>query len=299
VYFLNFDEISQIPFAGQIGNKVNRKIALMAFIIVCLTFSRQVFASSSHFGIIDAIEDEIDELREEISQGSGEPTIAFSGYNWKLVYADPPLSSGPNYFSVSEENVWVDGEGQLHLKITKRDGKWYCAEVIIEASLGYGKYIFYLASRIDQLDNNVVVALFTWDDTSSEYNNREIDIEFSKWGEAINENAQYVVQPWTKAGNMKRFNIELDSDYSTHIFDWRPDSIFFQSLRGHHSSPPADSYIIESWTYTGSDIPPTGKENVQIMFWLMLGNPPFDGKEAELVIKKFEFVPSDKVEPYE
>lgn len=277
---------------------MNRNIALMAFIIVCLTFSRQVFASSSHFGIIDAIEDEVDELREELSQGSGGRTIAFSGYNWGVLACDPPSASGPNYFSQSEENVWVDGDGQLHLKITKRDGEWYCAEVFTEASLGYGKYIFYLASRVDQLDNNIVVGLFTWDDTSSEYNNREIDIEFSKWGETINENAQYVVQPWTKAGNMNRFNIELDDDYSTHIFNWNSDSIFFQSLRGHHSSPPADSYIIESWTYTGTDIPPTGKENVRITFWLMLGNPPSDGKEAELVIKKFEFVPSDEVEPY-
>ena len=138
--------------------------------------------------------------------------------------------------------------------------------------------------------------LFTWDDTSCEYNNREIDIEFSKWGETINENAQYVVQPCTKAGNMKRFNIDLDDDYSTHIFNWRTDNIFFQSLQGHYSSPPADSYIIESWTYTGRDIPPAGKVTVRISLWLM--NGPCDSEDVEIVIKRFEFVPSDEVEPY-
>lgn len=221
-----------------------------------------------------------------------ERQIEFSGYSWKVKSSEYPVGPGPNLFSDSKENVWVDKDGWLHLKITESDGKWCCAEVITEASFGYGKYIFYAASRVDQLDKNVVAGLFTWDDTAPQYNYREIDIEFSRWAEEINDNSQYVVQPWCNPGNMHRFNIELNGHYTTHCFDWGSDSIFFQSIYDHHPCPlpPDDPSVIESWLYTGNDIPPCGKENVRINLWLYNGIPPSDGKEAEIVIKKFEFL---------
>ena len=218
-------------------------------------------------------------------------TITFSGYDWNVKSCETLAGPGPNYFSDREEDVWVDEDGQLHLKITKRNGRWYCTEVFTEASLGYGKYIFYVASRVDQLDKNIVLGLFTWDDTAPEHNYREIDIEFARWGKETNDNAQYVVQPWDSPENIHTFNIELNGNYSTHIFDWRPDNVFFQSIHGHYPSPPAEEYIIESWDYTGDDIPPIGQENVRINLWLFQGNPPSDSDEAEIVITAFEFVP--------
>ena len=201
-----------------------------------------------------------------------ERIIQFSGYNWTVKSGEILMGPGPNYFSDNNENVWVDQQDQLHLKIVNRDGEWYCAEVYTTESLGYGKYIFYVASRVDQLDENVVAGLFTWDVAAPEYNYREIDIEFSKWGQATNDNAQYVVQPWDQPENMERFNMELDGNNSTHIFDWSIDSIFFQSLNDHFSSPPDDSYVIKSWIYTGDDIPPAGEENVRINLWLNNGD---------------------------
>jgi len=218
--------------------------------------------------------------------------IEFSGYTWLVkTSGEGTAGPGPNYFSDSVENVWIDGQGQLHLKITHREGKWYCAEVISKRSFGYGKYIFYLASRVDQLDKNVVLGLFTWDDTCPK-NRREIDIEFARWGEEAAENAQFVVQPWYHPGNRHRFNIQLKENYSTHSLEWESESIFFQSLSGHYISPPNESYIIESWNYTGEDIPESGSENARINLWLFNGNPPFDGKEVEVIIRKFEFIPT-------
>ena len=222
-----------------------------------------------------------------------ERIIQFSGYNWTVKSGEILMGPGPNYFSESNENVWVDQQGQLHLKIVNRDGKWYCAEVYTTESFGHGKYIFYVASRVDQLDKNVVAGLFTWDGAAPEYNYREIDIEFSKWGQSINDNAQYVVQPWDQPENMERFNMELNGNNSTHIFDWSIDSIFFQSLHDHFSLPPDDSCVIESWVYTGDDIPPGGQENVRINLWLNNGEAPFDGQEAEVIIKKFEYTQND------
>jgi hypothetical protein len=227
----------------------------------------------------------IDTTREAILR-----QIVFSGHRWKVKSSETLVGPGPNYFSNSEENVWVDEQGQLHLKITKRNGRWCCAEVISEKNFGYGKYVFYLASRIDQLNENAVVGLFTWDD-APEYNHREIDIEFSRWGQLTNDNAQFVVQPWDHPGNMYRFNIQLDEDYSTHSFNWSSENISFQSLYGHYSTHPDDSYIIDLWNYTGGDIPKPGNENTRINLWLLNGDPPSDSMEAEIVIKKFEFIP--------
>lgn len=218
-------------------------------------------------------------------------TIIFSEYKWKVKSSESKAGPGPNYFSDREEDVWVDETGQLHLKITNRNEKWYCTEVISDSSFGYGKYVFYVASRVDQLDKNVVVGLFTWDTGASEHNYREIDIEFAKWGQAANDNAQYVVQPYTNPANMKRFNVELNGDYSTHIFVWQPDSIFFQSIHGHYVSPPDSNYLIERWSYYGKDISPAGDENARINFWLFRGEPPSDGKEVEVIIKGFIFLP--------
>jgi len=217
--------------------------------------------------------------------------IQFSGYTWQLKIGRQSINGAKrNYFSDSEENVWIDDKGQLHLKITRRDGKWYCAEVASEKTFGYGKYIFYLESPADQLADNVVLGLFTWG-SSPRYSHREIDIEFSRWGKPEEANAQFVVQPGTQPGNLHRFNIQLRQNRSTHSFEWRKESIFFQSLRGHYPSPPDGSCIIQSWSYTGKNNPRPGDERVRIDLWLSDAKPPSGNAEIEVVVKKFEFIP--------
>lgn len=214
-------------------------------------------------------------------------TLSFSGYEWTVKSSDSPVGPGPNYFSDSSRNVWVDKKGRLHLKITMRDGKWHCAEVVSQQNFGYGKYIFYLASRVDLLNENVVLGLFTWDD-APEYNHREIDIEFSRWSDPANDNSQFVVQPWDSPGNMYRFNTYLKRRYSTHSFEWRNGNILFQSFKGSSADP---RKLIESWNYNGGDIPIPVNENPRINLWLYNGNSPSNNKAAEVVINKFEFVP--------
>jgi uncharacterized repeat protein (TIGR01451 family) len=226
-------------------------------------------------------------------------TIEFSGYEWMVKSSNTPVGPGPNYFSGSSKNVWVDEQGQLHLKIVERDGKWYCAEVYTTESLGYGKYVFYVASRVDQLDKNVVAGLFTWDD-APEYNHREIDIEFSRWGDENKDNSLYTVQSGVLPNppeNFIDFNLELNGDYSTHNFAWQSNRVSFQSIHGHYDSPPDPSYVIESWDYYGGDNPIPGNEKVHINLWLYdtneddIGDPPFNEQEAEIIIKSFEYIP--------
>ncbi len=223
-------------------------------------------------------------------------TINFSGYEWIVKYSNTVTGPGNNHFSSSSESVWVDKLGQLHLKMIKRNGTWYSAEVNTTRSLGYGKYYFFVASRIDKLDKNVVTGLVTWDD-SPQYNHREIDLEFSRWGNKNNSNSQYVIQPYNYPGNMKRFNMQLGGNYTTHSFVWKNKSLSFQSLHGHYYSPPNPSYIIQSWNYTGKYNPLHGNETVHINLWLYdgnwdgIGDSPSDGNETELIIKRFEYIP--------
>jgi hypothetical protein len=81
---------------------------------------------------------------------------------------------GPNYFSDSSRNVWVDRQGRLHLRLTHVNGHWYCAEVISERLFGRGRYSFRVDSPLNDLDPQVVVGLFTWNDNPA-FDDREID----------------------------------------------------------------------------------------------------------------------------
>lgn len=213
--------------------------------------------------------------------------ISFSGHQWEVKSASAPVGPGPNYFSNSPQDVWVDGSGYLHLNIVNRDGKWYSTEVVCIDPLEYGTYTLILGSRIDLLDKNVVLGFFTWDGDASQNNYREIDIEFSRWGDANAANAQYVIQPWSISGNRYRYNLNLSGPLSAHRIDWRPDRIQFGSWDGSGG-------LLQSWTYSNAQyIPPTapGAGNARINLWLMNGDAPSNAQSVEVIIKSFEFTP--------
>jgi len=219
--------------------------------------------------------------------------ITFSGYQWLVKSSDSAVGPGPNRFSDSTQNVWVDAQGRLHLRITHDQftGQWHCAEIYSLRSFGYGVYRFYLDSRVDDLDPNIVLGLFTWDDDSA-YAYREIDIEFARWGDPYNPgNSQFVVQPSDLPGNIHRFATP-PATTSTHSFTWRPDYIAFASVKGHQAVQPAPADVIQSWTYTHQQgIPRRGREKARLNLWLTGGLPPSNAQEREVVVNRFEFVP--------
>ena len=225
------------------------------------------------------------EANTDMSVQQGARIISFAGYDWVVEDSDEStVGPGPNYFSSSEDNVWVDNQGRLHLKIVQRDGKWYCSKVALWNAYGYHKYVFYLDSRVDQLDKNVVAGLFAY--LSDE---QEIDIEVSKWGKANNDNCQFAVQPSTNAGNKVRFNLPLKDDYSTHFFNWQKDSIEFGSYLGKSLTPPEED-VVKTWTYTGKDIPTSPDLRIKINLWLFKGKFPSDNQDNELIIKDFKIL---------
>jgi hypothetical protein len=46
-----------------------------------------------------------------------------------------------------------------------------------------------------------------------------------------------------------------------------------------------------TWSYTGSDVPRPGGENVRLNLWLSGGAPPIGGQEVEVVLQSFAFTP--------
>ncbi|MEX0324413.1 MAG: glycoside hydrolase family 16 protein [Puniceicoccaceae bacterium] len=227
-----------------------------------------------------------------------ENAFSFSGYDWDVKTSGSfGFGPGPNVFSDDPENVWVDEEGKLHLKITYRDGVWNCAEVVSFRSFGYGTYRFYVESALDELDANVVLGLFTWSDDPA-YAYREIDVEIAKWSNPSDPtNAQFVVQPWNNPGNLARWTIPPGAAPTTHSFDWEASEIRFESHNGEVQLPITEPPVISQWNYMGNDIPVPGDEQVRMNLWLVNGLPPTDGQEVEIVISRFAFIPSTLPEP--
>jgi hypothetical protein len=214
---------------------------------------------------------------------NAQTTIVFSGITWNVRSGGG--GPGPNSWSDSPNSVWVDMQGQLHLKISKVGNTWYCSEVYAQKSFGYGEYRFYVASDVESFDPFTVVGLFTY-----ETDTREIDIEFSRWGNPVNSDGWYTVQPIIP-GNQQSFALNLAGNNSTHKFTWSGSSIMFQSYRGHSETLPSADSLINEWNYTGNYNPPVGNELLHINFWLMGGNAPTNQQDTELVIKAV-FVPS-------
>ncbi len=244
-------------------------------------------------------------------------TISFSGYTWNVrntagAYSGPGL----NTFTNSTNNVWVDGLGQLHLKITYTNGKWVAAEIESQQSFGYGDYIFYINGRPDNLDQNVVFGLFTWNNNSFQTDaNSEIDIEFAKWGYAGAKSLQYAVQP-TNGGvyaerNIKPSSFLLTGDYSTHGFTWAPTEVIHKS---YYDFGYPTAWLASQWSFSSTSqprqkieggrtsdavvIPKPGTDTkVHMNLWLNdtnkdgYGDAPSNGQTVEVIVNKFEFKP--------
>jgi len=215
--------------------------------------------------------------------GTSAPRVVhFSSYDWEVKTAgNLAVGPGPNIFSDDPANVSVDGSGALHLGIRRSGSIWRCAEVILNRSLGYGRYTFVLESGFENLDRNAVLGLFTWDSSAPEVSNREIDIEFSRWGLEVNQNSQFVVQPYSEPNHLFRFDFPT-TPVSSHSFTWSRDAVAFESRPASGGST--------AWTYGGPMVPTSATEHVRLNLWLVNSRPP--SNEQEVVIRSFQFVPA-------
>lgn len=210
--------------------------------------------------------------------------ISFGGHHWAVKSSSSLVGPGPNLFARS--NTSVDASGNLHLRIdASPTGTWRSAELVNTRSLGYGTYRFAVAADAAVLDANAVLGLFTWSDEPA-FNHREIDIELARWGNATDPTtAQFVVQPFTKNGNVHRF-IAPTVGPTVFEFVWAIDKITYRVRRG--------TTVVTSWNYTGGDIPTPGGEHAHLNLWLVDGQAPLDGQPIEVVLTDFDFcTPAD------
>jgi hypothetical protein len=210
-------------------------------------------------------------------------TLQFSGYEWRVRNA--PSSRGDTSNIYDPENAWTDESGALHLRIAKQSGTWTCAEVTLTRSFGYGTYSF-VVSDTSHLEPAVVFAMFTWDYAEGDQNNREMDIEISRWGDPTSKNAQYEIQPFYVPANVSRFTVP--SGVLTHSFHWEPGRVSFRTARGSVTDPRSE--LISEHVFT-SGVPSPGAESVRLSLYVYgkTDNPVQNG--AEVVIEKFEYLP--------
>ena len=69
---------------------------------------------------------------------------------------------------------------------------------------------------------------------------------------------------------------------SEQSFTWQPGSVSFASSNASPSTA----------TYSGENVPPPGAETFDMNLWLFDGKPPRNGKETEVIIKRFSFTAS-------
>lgn len=211
-------------------------------------------------------------------------TIQFAGYEWEIKSSRSSVGPGPNYFG--EDNVMVDSQGKLHLRIVKQGERWTCAEVINKKSLGFGTYTF-VVEDTSQMSPSAVLGLFTWDNFANQQNYREIDfVEISRWGDPVNKNGQFVIQPYTRPENIVRF--EIPSGPTIHSTVWEPERVRCRSMRFRPDGSDKNDLIHEHEFTSG--IPAPGREQVRINLWIA-GGRPTDDAATEVVISGFKFVP--------
>jgi hypothetical protein len=239
-------------------------------------------------GVAELPEDFLAHPYAIVARPHGDRQLEWSGINWtvKRTVQNIAVSPGPNLFNSDENNVFIDNNGWLHVKITNPTGQWLCSELIADTSLGYGTYTFNLKSRVDNMDVNTVLGIFTWDDIAQysasmqENYYREYDFEFSYWSIPGNDVGQFVIQPWDNPGNIYRFPVGSEIN-TVHQLTWKKDTIGFISMR-------ADSSVISQFEYTGGDYKNPGLENIRINLWLNFGQAPQGNQEA--VLAGFQFL---------
>jgi hypothetical protein len=202
--------------------------------------------------------------------------LQFSGYQFETRETASDRSGSLNFYDPA--NAWTDGQGLLHLRVTRQREHWVSAEVKLSRSLGYGSYRF-VVRGVTQLEPAAVFAMFTWDDQGP---SREMDIEISRWGEPEDKNAQYVIQPYVVPANTVRFSAPAGP--LTFWMDWQPGRMSFKTIRKSSES------VVAEHVFT-SGVPAAGNERIYMNLWAYSNKRYHLQNEFEVIIEKFEFLP--------
>lgn len=221
--------------------------------------------------------------------------LQWQGHVWTL---KKETGSGPGPNNWDPNNVFVDANGYLHLKISpdaSSPNGYTCAELFTTDSLGFGTYQWEVESRLDQLDPWVVLGLFPYGppDLGPDGSN-EIDIEFSRWGNPRGTDGGFTVYP-DQGISMHSHKIDFAQagSLTTSRFTWGPKNIEFWFMKGFH--PVAETRnVIATWNYAPTNYAvaiPQRAMPLHINLWLDRGHAPANGKPVEVIIHGFTKFP--------
>jgi hypothetical protein len=211
-------------------------------------------------------------------------SLKFSGYDWAVRMIESDKGGTSNLYD--PENAWTDASGALHMQIKKKSGRWSCAEIFVNRSLGYGTYSVTVRDT-SHLEPAAVFSMFTFDESASLERFREMDIEVHGRGDAANQNnAQYAIQPLYIPGNL--FPFAAPSGTLTHVLRWEPGHAIFKTFRGRSSGAGAQLVSEHEFTFA---IPGPGKAILRLIFFVVASDKNPMQKPSEVVVEKFEYLP--------
>ena len=250
-----------------------KNIAFVIFIAVNLLVGCQIKVQHKNAAIIN----------------KEEKIIRFSGYDWLV--RNPKTRQEPHNNYWNGDNVWLDKNGDLHLKLTKNTERniWECAELRTLKKFGYGTYQWKVKGPVNSLDMNIVLGFFNYSG-NNEFD--EMDIEFSRWGYTHAPILNYTVWPAEKG---KDKNVTDARDFAinknqktTHRWTRDSTSIYFQSLHGYQNKN-KKLFADKKWSV------PTSISKLEMPvfmnLWLFKTTGPSDQKEVEIIVHEFKFTP--------
>ncbi len=242
--------------------------------------------------------------------------LTFANRKWDIkIYKNITWGPGNNYFTGHPNDIFIDDNGYLHLSVTERDGKWWSSEVVSQDTMGYGTYVWTIQGDPVNIDPQIVLGLFTWDDNTFKTDaNSEVDIEFSKWGDTNQDTTlQFGVQPinfgpyYPERDDKPKTEPSVWDGVSTHAFTWTDTLITWESWVGPeygNGKPQA------SWTFDSNNparvkneggnssnpviIPAPGNAtNARMNLWIVRGanDGPLFPFRTEIIIQDFKYTP--------
>jgi MYXO-CTERM domain-containing protein len=216
-------------------------------------------------------------------------TLDWAGHTWQLTSGGMAGVCDGN-----PANVSVDGNGYLHMRISHDGGTWSASELFTTDRLGFGTYQWQVEGPIDSYDKNVVLGLFPYGPQANigSDGTNEIDIEYSRWGQANGDNGDFTDYPAQgKTVGEESFTFSLSGLTSTSRFEWsstRITDFLFEGLEPLTGG----AEPLKTWSYAPSE-PTTNIPQAALPLGMNLwcfDAPPSDGAPVEIVIHSFEFV---------
>ncbi len=219
-------------------------------------------------------------LTARVHEQAARQTIRFQGYEWEVRTIPGNYAAKSNPYSAT--NVSIDSGGALHLRLTRSGNAWTCAELHSTRTLGYGTYRIGVRN-IAQLEPAAMFSLFTLSEGAAATEHGGMDIHFTRWGDPVNKNAEFVVQPYFVPANVYRF--ELPPGHITAEWNWSPEAARFAMQTG-----PSAARLFNDWTFT-SGVPSADGTQFYINLCAYGYAKIKPEHEAEVVVDRFEFLP--------